>query len=140
MQRNIIIILLSFILLILLTLKSSKLEFDYEYPNLKVSTNTGFIVSSNVITFLTDEYQLDISADGYESLVFDGNHSDGVSRIKLNKLPIKLILSELEQFPKLIRINGAEQNLNDTELIEGLNTIYMAVSYTHLTLPTIYSV
>ena len=125
MQRNIIIILLSFILLILLTLKSSKLEFDYEYPNLKVSTNTGFIVSSNVITFLTDEYQLDISADGYESLVFDGNHSDGVSRIKLNKLPIKLILSELEQFPKLIRINGAEQNLNDTELIEGLNTIYM---------------
>ena len=125
MQRNIIIILLSFILLILLTLKSSKLEYDYEYPNLKVSTNTGFIVSSNVITFLTNEYQLDISADGYESLVFDGNHSDGVSRIKLNKLPIKLILSELEQFPKLIRINGAEQNLNDTELIEGLNTIYM---------------
>ena len=113
MQRNIIIILLSFILLILLTLKSSKLEFDYEYPNLKVSTNTGFIVSSNVITFLTDEYQLDISADGYESLVFDGNHSDGVSRIKLNKLPIKLITRD------------------QVEMLKTHNIVFKKYSYKH---------
>tara|TARA_B100000287_G_scaffold434844_1_gene500607 strand:+ start:454 stop:2337 length:1884 start_codon:yes stop_codon:yes gene_type:complete len=125
MKRNIIIITLSIVFLTILTLKSSKLEFDYKYPNLKVETNSGFIISSNVITFFTDEFQLNISADGYENLIFDGTHADGVNRIKLNKLPIELNLSQLEQYPKFIRINGIVQNLNDTKIMEGLNTVYM---------------
>ena len=121
--------LLAFIILLLVisifSIKSSKLEFESNYPDLKVEGKTGIVLNDNVFTLFSESFVILVEADGYVSKTFEGNHSLGINKIKLEKNPIKIDFSELKQLPSSIFINGIEYLKDMAFLNEGVNEIYL---------------
>ena len=121
--------LLAFIILLLVisifSIKSSKLEFESNYPDLKVEGKTGIVLNDNVFTLFSESFVILVEADGYASKTFEGNHSLGINKIKLEKNPIKIDFSELKQLPSSIFINGIEYLKDMAFLNEGVNEIYL---------------
>ena len=115
-----IILILSFF-----SIKSSKLEFESEYPNLKVNGENALILNENVFTIFSDKFTLDIEAEGYLKRTFEGSHSSGINKIKLEKKPIRIDFSKLIEMPREIIINGEEYNEANAVLKEGINEIYL---------------
>ena len=115
-----IILILSFF-----SIKSSKLDFESEYPNLKVNGENALILNENVFTIFSDKFTLDIEAEGYLKRTFEGSHSSGINKIKLEKKPIRIDFSKLIEMPREIIINGEEYNEANAVLKEGINEIYL---------------
>ena len=118
---------LTIILLVIsiFSIKSSKLEFESNYPDLKVEGQNSVVLNESVFTLFTESFVVVVEADGYVSRTFEGNHSMGINKIKLEKNPIKIDFSQLKQLPSTIFINGIEYSEESAFLNEGENEIYL---------------
>tara|TARA_B100001059_G_scaffold201899_1_gene209527 strand:+ start:5053 stop:6936 length:1884 start_codon:yes stop_codon:yes gene_type:complete len=107
------------------SIKSSKLDFESDYPELRIKGDRSIIINETVFSLFSDNFTISLEADGYEDKIFKGRHSLGINKIKLAKEPIRIGFSGLQQTPSLIFINGSEYELDDALLKEGMNEVYL---------------
>jgi formylglycine-generating enzyme required for sulfatase activity len=123
--RNILLFILLTFVVILFSLRSSKLNLYDNYEKLKIFSSDSIIFNENIFSIFSDNFTLTLDSPGYETTIYSGSHQDGVHLIKLQKKPIQLIFSELKQEPSKIVINGMQKTIESAILEEGKNQIYL---------------
>lgn len=117
-NKNILIIVFGLILASLFFVKSSNLNFDKKYDDLKISSISSALAIGNTIYSFSNNFRLLISAKGHITDEFSFFHSDGMKTISLVEKPsIIKFLTNAESI--YIIYDGVRYDSHSIELLKG---------------------
>lgn len=126
--RNSLFLFFGIIVVSLFFIKSSNLNFDKNYPDLKISSKSSITISNTVYSF-TESFEILIEAQGYLSNEFKFSHSEPVKLIQLSEKP-SLITFNINADDAFIIINGIKSEGNSINLLKGNHELIIgAVGY-----------
>ena len=131
MNKKLIIIGVLLIAVPLLLLKSSNINFNEDYAELKISSPNSIIINNTAYSFFS-VFKLNIEAYGYESKTFEFNHRDSDKEIILIEKPVNVVFKINEPYNKFILNNKILGSLENIKLKKGSHT-YEVLSDNHLT-------